>query len=59
MCVRQIAAALRMSQPTASHHLGTLREAGLVERRRKGKWTFYRLATQTFWIASTQLVGGT
>ena len=35
---------LGLSQPTVSHHLRVLREAGLVEvARRQGTWTFYRL----------------
>jgi ArsR family transcriptional regulator len=35
---------LGLSQPTISHHLKVLREAGLVEVARKhGTWTFYRL----------------
>jgi ArsR family transcriptional regulator, arsenate/arsenite/antimonite-responsive transcriptional repressor len=35
---------LGLSQPTISHHLKVLREAGLVEiSRKQGTWTFYRL----------------
>jgi ArsR family transcriptional regulator len=35
---------LGLSQPTVSHHLRVLREAGLVEvARRRGTWTYYRL----------------
>ena len=35
---------LGLSQPTISHHLRVLREAGLVEvARRRGTWVFYRL----------------
>jgi ArsR family transcriptional regulator, arsenate/arsenite/antimonite-responsive transcriptional repressor len=35
---------LGLSQPTISHHLKTLREAGLIEvARKRGTWTFYRL----------------
>jgi ArsR family transcriptional regulator len=32
-----------VGQPTVSHHLGILREAGLVQIRRQGRQTFYRL----------------
>ena len=35
---------LGLSQPTISHHLKILREAGLIEvARKRGTWTFYRL----------------
>lgn len=35
---------LGLSQPTISHHLKILRQAGLVEvARKRGTWTFYRL----------------
>ncbi len=34
---------LGLSQPTISHHLRVLREAGLVEGEKRGTWSFYRL----------------
>lgn len=34
---------LGLSQPTISHHLKILREAGLVEADRRGTWAYYRL----------------
>jgi ArsR family transcriptional regulator len=34
---------LELSQPTISHHLRILREAGLVEASRRGTWAYYRL----------------
>ncbi len=33
---------LGVSQPTVSHHLKTLYEAGLVEREKRGRWVYYR-----------------
>lgn len=42
-CVCVFTDALDLSQPTVSHHLRILREAGLVEARRRGTWAFYRL----------------
>jgi ArsR family transcriptional regulator, arsenate/arsenite/antimonite-responsive transcriptional repressor len=43
LCVCDLTAAFGLSQPTISHHLRILREAGLVESRRRGTWAFYRL----------------
>lgn len=34
---------LGLSQPTISHHLKILRDAGLVESTRRGTWAYYRL----------------
>lgn len=33
---------LGVSQPTVSHHLKVLREAGLVESEKRGRWVYYR-----------------
>jgi ArsR family transcriptional regulator len=41
--VTDIADRMRVTQPTVSHHLAVLRNAGLVEARHEGKQTFYRL----------------
>jgi ArsR family transcriptional regulator len=35
-----------LSQPTISHHLKVLREAGLVESSRRGTWAYYRLVPE-------------
>ena len=43
VCVCDLNAALDLAQPTVSHHLRVLREAGLVESSRRGTWAFYRL----------------
>jgi ArsR family transcriptional regulator, arsenate/arsenite/antimonite-responsive transcriptional repressor len=37
---------LGLSQPTISHHLRILREAGLVDVTRRGTWAFYRLVPE-------------
>jgi ArsR family transcriptional regulator len=34
---------LGLSQPTVSHHLKVLREAGLIEGERRGRWIHYRV----------------
>jgi len=44
MCVCEVMVALDLTQPTASHHLGLLENAGLVKSRKEGKWVFYRVA---------------
>jgi len=44
MCVGDLVEVLQVPQPTASRHLRYLREAGLVEVRRQGRWCFYSLA---------------
>lgn len=44
LCVNDVVALLGgISQPTVSHHLSILREAGLVHTRREGKQIFYSL----------------
>jgi ArsR family transcriptional regulator, arsenate/arsenite/antimonite-responsive transcriptional repressor len=42
-CVCDLNAAFDLSQPTISHHLRVLRDAGLVEASRRGTWSYYRL----------------
>jgi ArsR family transcriptional regulator len=43
VCVCHLTAAFDLSQPTISHHLRILRDAGLVEAERRGTWAYYRL----------------
>ena len=43
LSVNEIVEKLSVTQPTVSHHLAVLREAGLVEVREEGKQTFYQL----------------
>jgi ArsR family transcriptional regulator, arsenate/arsenite/antimonite-responsive transcriptional repressor len=38
---------LNLSQPTVSHHMGKLKDAGLIEVTKKGIWSFYRLRPGT------------
>ena len=44
MCVCEVMVALDLTQPTASHHLRILENAGLVKDRKDGKWVFYSLS---------------
>ncbi|MEV0267955.1 metalloregulator ArsR/SmtB family transcription factor [Hamadaea sp. NPDC050747] len=41
-CVCDLTPAFDLSGPTISHHLKTLREAGLVSSERRGTWVYYR-----------------
>jgi ArsR family transcriptional regulator len=44
VCVCDFTDALPLNQPTVSHHLRLLREAGLVNCERRGTWVYYRIA---------------
>jgi len=44
LCSCEVMAALKLTQPTTSHHLGILERAGLLTSRRNGKWVFYKIA---------------
>ena len=44
LCSCEVMAALELTQPTTSHHLGILERAGVLSSRRNGKWVFYRVA---------------
>jgi ArsR family transcriptional regulator len=46
VCVCDLNAAFELSQPTISHHLKILREAGLVDSTRRGTWAYYRLVPE-------------
>lgn len=43
-CVCDISPAFDLAQPTISHHLKVLREAGLLDCERRGTWVYYRVA---------------
>lgn len=43
LCVCELTHALTLPQPKVSHHLGTLRKAGLVNDRKEGLWIYYRI----------------
>jgi ArsR family transcriptional regulator len=42
-CVCHLTEPLGLSQPTVSHHLKVLLEAGLVEREQRGSWAYFRV----------------
>jgi ArsR family transcriptional regulator len=42
-CVCDLVEPVRLSQPTVSHHMRQLVDAGLITREQRGKWAYYRL----------------
>ena len=43
ICICDFTAGLGLSQPTISHHMAKLKEAGLVESEKRGIWVYYSL----------------
>jgi ArsR family transcriptional regulator, arsenate/arsenite/antimonite-responsive transcriptional repressor len=59
VCTCQLTEPLGLSQPTVSHHLRVLKEAGLIEvARRRGTWTFYRLVREAMEQLAFAIGGG-
>lgn len=54
--VGDLATKLEFSQPTISHHLAILRDAGLVNTREEGKQTFYTLNQENIVMCCGQLM---
>jgi ArsR family transcriptional regulator len=60
LCACEVMAALGLTQPTTSHHLGILERSRLITSRHEGKWVFYRLAgqrTQALLAKASELAG--
>ena len=56
VCVCELVPLFDLSQPTVSHHLKVLREAGLVDCERRGLWAYYYVRTDalqelTAWLS--------
>ena len=43
VCVCDLTSAFDLTQPTISHHLKVLRDAGIITSERRGTWVYYRL----------------
>ncbi len=57
VCVCEFVPLLRLSQPTVSHHLKVLREAGVVGSERRGLWAYYYVEREALgeletWLSS-------
>ena len=58
-CVCDLNDAFELSQPTISHHLKVLHEAGLLGRDKRGVWVYYRVDTDALGDQAGQLGGVT
>jgi ArsR family transcriptional regulator len=62
VCACDFTSCCDVSQPTVSHHLKVLRDAGVVTSERRGNWVFYRIAPNLIerlsGIARTLVPGG-
>lgn len=56
MCICDLTDPVGLSQPTVSHHMKLLTEAGLVEREQRGKWAYFRVVDSTLDAAAQSLV---
>jgi ArsR family transcriptional regulator len=45
-CVCDLSTGIEVTQPTISHHLKVLREAGLLTSERRASWVYYRVVPQ-------------
>src|SRR5215510_2930607 len=45
-CVCHLTEPVGLTQPTVSHHLKVLTQAGLVEREQRGRWAYYRVVAE-------------
>jgi len=54
-CICDLTAPVGLSQPTVSHHMKQLVEAGLVTRDQRGKWAYFAVVDDALQAASTAL----
>jgi ArsR family transcriptional regulator, arsenate/arsenite/antimonite-responsive transcriptional repressor len=56
-CVCDLTEPVGLSQPTVSHHLRLLVEAGLLDREKRGRWSYYRAVPGALGALATVLDG--
>src|SRR6516164_6228341 len=56
-CICDLTAPLGLAQPTVSHHMKQLVDAGLVTREQRGKWAYYRVVPQAIQALGETLRG--
>lgn len=55
-CVCNLMAPLELSQPTVSHHLKVLTDAGLLQREQRGRWAYYHVVPERLELLRGALV---
>ena len=58
LCACDLPAAIGRSQPTVSHHLSLLAEAGLLTRDQRGKWAWFRVEAERIAVLRDALAVG-
>jgi len=56
ICQCKLTEPLGLSQPTVSHHLKVLVQAGLLEREQRGRWAYFRVVPESFELLRESLV---
>lgn len=57
ICACELVAPLGKSQPTISHHLAVLTDAGLLNRDKRGKWAWYSVVPHRLAVLRDALAG--
>lgn len=55
-CICDLTTPVGLSQPTVSHHMKLLVDAGLVTREQRGRWAFYAVVNDALQALSTSLL---
>jgi ArsR family transcriptional regulator len=58
-CVCDLIDPVGLSQPTVSHHMKQLADAGLVTREQRGKWAYYRIVDDALTALATAITPAT
>ncbi len=56
-CTCNLTGPLGLTQPTVSHHLKVLHEAGVLNRERRGRWVYFSLRSEALDVVSLALSG--
>ena len=54
-CICELTDPVGLSQPTVSHHMKQLADAGLVTREQRGKWAYYRVVNDALRSIATAI----